>query len=1171
MKCSHCQYDNPEGARFCVECGTKLEIKCQSCGTENPPTHKFCFECGHKLTESVRPAKAPKLEEPESYIPKHLAEKILGNKASLEGERKQVTVLFADVSGFTALSEKLDPEDVRALMNKCFEIIIEEVHRYEGTINQFAGDGVMALFGAPVALEDHPYRAVNAALAIQKGLKTYGEALKKESGIDLRMRIGLNTGLVVVGSIGNDLRMDYTAIGDTVNLASRLQNLADPGKILISENTQKPVSGYFLTRPLGEVQVKGKSEPIKAYEVIRASGARTRIDVEVERGLTPFTGRERELSTLKDRLRETKEGRGHIVFIVGELGVGKSRLPLEFRKALSGENVSWLEGRCISFGKSISYLPLIEILKRGFRIDESDNEEEIIRKVEEGTLLLGNDLEPIIPYLKYLLSVDPGETSILSMDAQQRRAQTFEALRKIILQGSQIQPLVLVIEDLHWIDKTSEEFLIFLADSLATAPVLLLLTYRPDYSHSLGERTYHTRIVLHNLTREESVRMAESLLENSGLPDELRDLITRKGKGNPFFIEEVIKSLLEIEALKKTENKYVLTKKISEVYIPDTIQDIIMARIDRLDENHKKTIQTASVIGREFAFRLLKKVSDLKEKLEDFLRDLKHLEIIYEKGFHPELAYMFKHVLTQEVAYNSLLLQRRKELHRLIGMAIEELYADKLEGQFEVLAHHYYLSENWEKAFEYLLRSGDKAKAAYATREALEYYDKALKVAQRLPSESDAVKNTMILIYGGRGQVFGLSAEYDRAIVDFQQMLEWSKQAGNRHQEGEALYNLGWAHWWKLTIEDIERAMNYSEQALSIAKELDDKKLLVKSLSTIALVYQARGTLDEGDRVLQESIEISRAIGYNHAMPSNLFNLGIQAHWRGDAKTAIMHGKEGLEVSKEVRDGFYTLRSMFILGLGFCEKGDYDEALSVLQDGLSLANEVRNGFHLAALPTVMGWLYRGLGDLEKALDYHHRALDTARQYKALNPEVSALIDLGVDYLLQGNISRALVYLEEVCERMEKGGFSSHKQRWKIRLCHALGETWLAQGDCGKALTFAEECINLSEKTGAQKYLAKAYKVKGDVLSTLGKLEEASFELKKALNLTNRIAYPPLGWMLNFALGRLYQAQGKSDESEVYYRRAIEAIEKLASRIGSDELRKTFLSSREVEQVYAVRG
>ncbi|MGH7889443.1 MAG: ATP-binding protein, partial [Thermodesulfobacteriota bacterium] len=356
--------------------------------------------------------------------------------------------------------------------------------------------------------------------------------------------------------------------------------------------------------------------------------------------------------------------RGQIVFIVGEPGVGKSRLLLEFRKSLSGENISWLEGRCISFGSSIAYLPLIEILKRNFQVaDKSDNEQEIVRKIEEGTLLLGNDLEQTIPYFKYLLSVDPGETPVSIMDAQQRRAEIFEALRKIILRGSQIRPVVLLIEDLHWMDKTSEEFLLYLADSIAAAPVLLLLTYRPGYSHPLGERTYHTRILLRNLTREESVRMAESILETSGLPDELRDLINKKAEGNPFFIEELLKSLLECGVIVKSGTGYAIDKNASQIEVPGTIQDVIMARIDRLEENRKRTLQVGSVIGREFGFNLLQRVSSLSDQeLRDHLLALRNTELIYERGFSLDANYIFKHTLTHEVAYSSLIIQKRKEL-----------------------------------------------------------------------------------------------------------------------------------------------------------------------------------------------------------------------------------------------------------------------------------------------------------------------------------------------------------------------------------------------------------------------------------------------------------------------------------------------------------------------------
>jgi class 3 adenylate cyclase len=514
MHCPRCSHENREGVKFCGECGTRLEPLCPGCGTANPPANKFCDQCGQSLafltTES-------RFATPQSYTPRHLAEKILASKTALEGERKQVTVLFADVSGFTAISERLDPEEVHQLMHRAFELMLEEVHRYEGTINQFLGDGIMALFGAPVAHDDHAQRAVHTALGIQRVLQGYHAELQHARGIAFRMRIGLNTGLVVVGSIGDNLRMDYTAVGDTTNLAARMLNLAEPGQIITAEETQKLVSGYFVTRCLGERAIKGKAQPVQAYEVVRARGLRTRIDVEAERGLTPYVGREKELALLQERWSEAKGGRGQVVLLMGEPGIGKSRLLLEFRRRLAGEPTTWLTGRCISYGREIAYLPIIDLLKHNFQVEEGDDEPTIIAKIELGLKGLGEELWPAIPYVKYLLSVDPGDEAVLRMDAQQRRVKLFEALRAMTLHADQLRPLVLVVEDLHWIDKTSEEVLLYLTDSIAAARVLLLLTYRPGYRNPFGERTYFTRLVLHTLSEQESIRMAEGVL---GLVDE---------------------------------------------------------------------------------------------------------------------------------------------------------------------------------------------------------------------------------------------------------------------------------------------------------------------------------------------------------------------------------------------------------------------------------------------------------------------------------------------------------------------------------------------------------------------------------------------------------------------------------------------------------------------------
>src|SRR5215471_14444479 len=459
---------------------------------------------------------------PLTYTPKHLAEKILTSRSALEGERKQVTVLFADVAGFTTLAEQLDPEVVHDIINRCFEHITAEVHRFEGTINQYTGDGVMALFGAPIAHEDSPRRAVHAALGIQRAIRDVAQALQAERGLSLQMRIGINTGLVVVGKIGDDLRMDYTAVGDTTNLAARLQQMAQPGSVVISAATHQHVASFFETRELGERPVKGRA-PVHAFEVLRPRSRRTRFDVAVERGLTPLVGRERELATLRERFREVKAGRGQVVGIAAEAGMGKSRLVLEFRRALAqtGEAVTWVEGHCISFGQASPFLPLIELLRENFQIDEFDGEPEIIAKVEQGMRRMG-ELEAYIPAIRYLLSVDPGDAVLTAMDGPARRRQLFAAIRALSLRGAWLRPLVLVVEDLHWIDTSSEEFLTFMLDAVAGVPLLLLVTYRIGYTPPFGSRSFSTTLTLYSFSEAETLTMVGHILGVAQFPAELQ-------------------------------------------------------------------------------------------------------------------------------------------------------------------------------------------------------------------------------------------------------------------------------------------------------------------------------------------------------------------------------------------------------------------------------------------------------------------------------------------------------------------------------------------------------------------------------------------------------------------------------------------------------------------------
>src|SRR2546427_5752658 len=594
MTCPSCGRKTPAGARFGGGCGTVLEAACPACQAANPPGNRFCHQCGGPLQTDA----AEQFASPRAYTPKHLAEKILRSASALEGERKQVTVLFVDVSGFTSLSERLDPEEIHRLMKRAFDLMLAEVHRYEGTVNQFLGDGIMALFGAPIAHEDHARRAVHAALGIARALDDYQKELAPR-GITFRARQGLNTGLVVVGSIGGDLRMDYTAVGDTTNVAARLQQAGEPGWVTISEATLRLVRGYFDSRPLGEIHLKGKAESVTAWEVVAAHETRTRLEVEADRGLTPFVWRERELGLLLDAFERARVGQGQVAFVVGDAGIGKSRLLLELRRRV-GNRAAWQEGHCLSFGRAMTFHPLVDLLRRQFGVEEGDAEAAIAAKIERGVAEVGESLGPVAPYLRALLSVDPGDAAVWAMSPAQRRGETFDALRRLLVRAAERRPQVLVIEDLHWMDSASEQCLATLVDSVPALRALLIFTYRPGYANPFGERSYFARIVLAALSIEDSARMAAAVLAVDELPDDLRMLIAGKAEGNPFYVEELVKSLEESGILRRVERRYELTRPVSEIAIPGTIHDVIAARIDRLAEAPKRTLQLAAVIGREF-------------------------------------------------------------------------------------------------------------------------------------------------------------------------------------------------------------------------------------------------------------------------------------------------------------------------------------------------------------------------------------------------------------------------------------------------------------------------------------------------------------------------------------------------------------------------------------------
>jgi len=708
MKCPKCEFENPETMQFCGKCGAKLENICPQCHSSNPSDFRFCGKCGHDLTQP-KEALAVDYCEPQSYTPKFLADKILTTRSSIEGERKLVTVLFADVANFTSIAEKLDPEEIHQIMDGCFKILMDEVHKYEGTINQFTGDGVMALFGAPVAHEDYAQRACHAALFIQKAIGEYSAKIEKDCGVEFKMRIGLNSGPVIVGSIGDDLRMDYTAVGDTTNLAARMESMASPGTIFVSGATHRLVKDFFELKSMGKVEVKGKQESQKAFKLMKAGEVETRIEAAAAKGLTRFVGRKNFMAAIMEAYEKAQLGSGQVGGIVGEAGVGKSRILLEFKNLLPQNEYTYLEGRCLHFGGSMSYLPFLDILRSFFDIKEGDQEFIIKKKMADKIAALDEKLENALPPFMELLSLKVEDEDFIKLEPQQKREKIFEAIRNLLIRISQERPLVLAVEDVHWIDKTSEEFLNYLIGSLASTHILLILLYRPEYTHKWGSKTYYRKIGLNQLTVKSSAELVQDILEGGKVSPEIRELILNRTSGNPLYMEELTHSLLENGSIQKKDHQFVLSGKASDTQIPDTIQGIIAARMDRLEDNLKRTMQVASVIGRDFAFRILQTITGMREELKAYLLNLQGLEFIFEKSLFPELEYIFKHALTQEVAYNSLLLKRRKEIHGEIGQAIEQIYAERLEEFYEMLAYHFVQGEVWDKAVIYLRQAGGRA------------------------------------------------------------------------------------------------------------------------------------------------------------------------------------------------------------------------------------------------------------------------------------------------------------------------------------------------------------------------------------------------------------------------------------------------------------------------------
>ncbi len=818
MRCSKCGTNNPSTNNFCAKCGNALTKHCAKCRTENPPTSDFCGKCGASLTNHAVAAAATSLSPAAASNVRVAPEN--SSAQALEGERKTVTALFADIKGSTELEQDLDPEEARAIIDPALKLMIEAVRRYDGYIVQSTGDGIFALFGAPVAHEDHPQRALYAALRMQEELKRYAARLREAGNLPIEARVGVNTGEVVVRSITTgEGQTEYTPIGHTTNLASRMQALAPTGSIATSEQTRKFVEGYFQLKSLGPTKVKGVSEPVNVYEVTGLGPLRTRLQRSAGRGFTKFVGRAREMDAMRHAADQARAGHGQIVAAMAEAGVGKSRLLFEF-KAVSQSGWMVLETFSVSHGKASAFLPVIDLLHAYFKIIGDDDLRARRVKVNGTVLTLDRALEDTLPYLFGLLGIVEGDDPLAQMDAQVRTRRSLDAIKRILIRESLNQPLMVIFEDLHWIDDETQAFLNLLADSIATTKTLLLVNYRPEYSHQWNNKTYYTQLRLDPLGEESAEEMLSALLGDGKDLAPLKRLIIERTEGNPFFMEETVLVLFDEGALKRN-GAVKLTQPLNQLKIPPTVQAILASRIDRLAADHKDLLQTLAVIGMEFQLGLVRKViGESAQELEPMLSELQLGEFIYEQPAAGDIAYTFKHALTHDVAYNSVLHERRKAMHERIGIAMEEQFAGRLDDHLGDLARHYSRSGNPAKAIEYLRLAAYQAAQRSSYPEAIAYVNSALELLAGLPDSEQRDRDELQL-----RAILGISLMAAKGFDSDEIERSFARGAVLARELNNTIFLLSMLNglWgFHFTRGHVKPAVDFSREMMAVAEQLND-------------------------------------------------------------------------------------------------------------------------------------------------------------------------------------------------------------------------------------------------------------------------------------------------------------------------------------------------------------
>lgn len=1072
MKCPKCNVDNKEGRRFCSKCGAKLENVCPECGFGNETDDAFCGGCGIRLSEARSSsaevsdtATVPRLEELHARLqktmPSSLAAQVQTDTGDSEGENRILTVLFADVSGSVATTENMSPEDAADLISECLKAMVDTILKYGGTINRFLGDSVLAFFGVPETHENDTERAILAALEMR-------EAVTK---LNLSISAGINTGMVYVGGIGPDSHREFAAMGTAVNLAARLEKEAEAGQILVGEATYRHTLRAFEFAPLEPLIIKGITEPVTAYEVVKQLPRPDKIRG-IEGLRSDMIGRDREFSQLKECVDDLLQGRGQIISVIGEAGVGKSRMVSELKGYTADRDMTWLEGRCVSIGESIGYWVFTDILRSYLDFADDDTPEALREKIVSSMqAIFPQRWEEVVPYVGNLLSVRFGnewDDRIRYLPAEQVKYQTFLTLRDIFHTLSQQKPLLLILEDLHWSDNLSLDLLNLMMDDLSLAPMLLMCVYRPYREH----RSWHissqasakcldryTELTLRGLTEHESRRLVQSLLSIENLPDSIRESILQKAEGNPFFVEEVIRSLIESDIIHQDGDRWFARDAVSDITVPDTIQSVIMSRIDRLEDEVRYVLQSAAVIGRLFRHRLLQYTTQQEQDLDQYLWQLEDRDLVYEEHAIPELEYSFRHVLTQETAYSTILSRRRRDFHGKVAEGYEALYASRIEECYEELAYHYSRSNNQQKAIEYLVKAGDKSMEAFANDEAIAYYNKALELIDDTSPDSESA-SILGHIYQNLGEIYVILLKYDEALEFCFGSLEYTTDGMQRsaiyrtvaqihEQQGKldqaldylnaAIAELGdggkspemakiyiintWISFKRDVREakEPEEAINIALDGLKIVENTENYPEIMRLYNSLTFICEY-GNVDRNKALnyAEKSAEAARRSGSIYLIAESTFNLAW-LHLRNQRRLRSSDGYEtGLRLMQEAGEKFEGIGHRWWLPMIYYHvwyinqrMGNQDEGIHWLERCLRFPDHPSYLFYIFFLAKE----YLGRGDIEKSISLCKEIIEDIADKDAVNESTDSfsLISMSSNTV----IARSLGIMEEALARMGK--------------------------------------------------------------------------------------------------------------------------------------------------------